>query len=500
MNELFLFVRPPRPLWPFNGPGSAFWPPLAFASLAAALRESCPDLRVAILDAPALEMGWKTLTAEIRRLQPAYIGIGEEAVSCVEGLRVARLAREAGAKVVAGGCFFGHVGRQALATGLIDIVVQGEGEQTIVDLIPGLRSGLPADFRRIPGVWFRDGEETVFTGFRHPMPDLDRLPMPAYDLLPVERYGRTSHNHPGLAAVELGRGCPHACEFCVLWRQMGEFVSSRTLPYYRAKSPERLLEEVRLLMDRYGRRYFGWVDPCFNASPEVPGRMGELLLKEDRRVQQSAWTRADYLIRDAASGALEQYVAAGVNQVFVGVDRIDPEELRALRKGNRGGESAEALRILAQRFPQVFTVGSFIYGLPGETPASVRALLRGAYSLPLDMHLFIPLTPLPGTPYWRDELWDPTGEAFRHHDFLPKTNGDRTQNRLTMALFAAMTTTWPAQRLRRFFGGPFSRHRRRRSISLRHTARSIPFVASGMARGAFGSRNGGMRFPRWYDS
>jgi hypothetical protein len=38
VTDLFLFVRPPRPMWPFNGPGSAFWPPLAFASLAAALR------------------------------------------------------------------------------------------------------------------------------------------------------------------------------------------------------------------------------------------------------------------------------------------------------------------------------------------------------------------------------------------------------------------------------------------------------------------------------
>ena len=69
MSELFLFVRPPRPLWPFNGPGSAFWPPLAFASLAAALREGVPDVRVGILDAPASRMGWTSLSAELARLR-----------------------------------------------------------------------------------------------------------------------------------------------------------------------------------------------------------------------------------------------------------------------------------------------------------------------------------------------------------------------------------------------------------------------------------------------
>ena len=105
MNELFLFVRPPRPLWPLNSPSSAFWPPLAFASMAAMLRERLPDLWVEILDAPALEMGWRTLTAEMQRRRPAFVGIGEEAVSCVEGLRLARLAKDCGAKVIAGGCF-----------------------------------------------------------------------------------------------------------------------------------------------------------------------------------------------------------------------------------------------------------------------------------------------------------------------------------------------------------------------------------------------------------
>ena len=143
MNELFLFVRPPRPLWPFNGPDSAFWPPLAFASMAAMLRERVPDLRVEILDAPALEMGWRSLETELARRRPAWVGIGEEAVSCVEGLRLARLSKSIGARVIAGGCFFGHVAPQALGTGLIDVVAHGEGEQTIVELVHALRETPP---------------------------------------------------------------------------------------------------------------------------------------------------------------------------------------------------------------------------------------------------------------------------------------------------------------------------------------------------------------------
>ena len=108
MTETFLFVRPPRPLWPFNGPSSAFWPPLAFASMAAMLRRGVGDLRVEILDGSALEMGWRSLEVQLRRRKPTFIGIGEEAVSCVEGLRAAKLAKAAGGI----GCMTGILRRE----------------------------------------------------------------------------------------------------------------------------------------------------------------------------------------------------------------------------------------------------------------------------------------------------------------------------------------------------------------------------------------------------
>ncbi len=151
MKQLFLFVRPPRPLWPFNGPASSVWPPLAFATLAAALRESIPDLDVAILDAPAIQMGWRSLTAELHRLRPTYVGIGEEAVSCVEGLQLARLAKGLGAQVIAGGCFFSHIPNEAIGSGLIDAVVHGEGEITLVEL--GAVITLRRDEELVPGAW-----------------------------------------------------------------------------------------------------------------------------------------------------------------------------------------------------------------------------------------------------------------------------------------------------------------------------------------------------------
>lgn len=501
MRELFLFVRPPRPLWPFNGPTTAFWPPLAFASLAAALRDHIADLRVEILDAPALEMGWRTLESEIHRRQPAYVGLGEEAVSCVEGLRLAQLAQDGGATVIAGGCFFGHVAAEALSTGLIDVVVQGEGEQTLVELIHTLRDGTWPALRGVAGLSFMDGDEVVTTRPRPLLENLDELPWPAYDLLPYERYGRLSRNHPNFAAIESSRGCVGACDFCVLWRQMGRHVGTRQVPCLRTKSAERLRAEVHRLRRDFERGYLGWVDPCFNAHPGRPAELAERLLRDGIRIGQSAWVRADGVVRDAESGALATCVRAGLNEMYIGVERPDTEGLHALNKTTSLTQTRRAFEILAREFPEVFTFGSFIYGLPGDSPAMMRAIYRLSVELEMDKAFFIPLTPLPGTPFWRTQLWDPTGWKFRHFSFLPSAHGAPGRAALDWTLLASFALDWSPARIGSYVRGFRCRDARKRRMTRRILGRATWFSAIALVRALFGSgRHGGMVLPRWYES
>ena len=328
-------------MWPFNSPASAFWPPLAFASLAAALRERVRGLRVEILDAPALEMGWRTIAGELRRRRPDYVGIGEEAVSCVEGLRLARLAKDGGATVIAGGCFFGQVAPQALATGLIDVVVHGEGEVTLVELVAALREHSPAALGGVAGITFlsepaAEPGSVVMTPPRPLIPDLDTLPFPAYDLLPVERYGAGSLNHPALAAIELGRGCFGSCDFCVLWRQMGQFAGGHAVPRLRVKSAERVVAEIRELAGRFERRYLGWVDPCFNADPRVPGEVAERLLRAGLRLGQSAWMRTDALVRDGRFGGARELRPRGAERSLSGDRTARPRQPGGSPENQRG--------------------------------------------------------------------------------------------------------------------------------------------------------------------
>jgi anaerobic magnesium-protoporphyrin IX monomethyl ester cyclase len=444
-------------------------------------------------------MGWKSLTAELRRRRPTYVGIGEEAVSCVEGLRVATLAKECGATVIAGGCFFGNVASEVLRSGQVDVVVHGEGEITLAELVGALRDKSVRSLRRVNGISFRVGAAVIRTLPRELIADLDALPLPAYDLLPMERYGQRSRNHTGLAAIELGRGCSCSCEFCVLWRQMGKYRGNRVVPHLRVKSAERLMEEIRMLMDRYHRRFLGWVDPCFNAHEATPRKVAEQLLREGRKVGQSAWVRADYVLRDEASGALSTCVDAGLCEMYLGIERGDKEGLRMLHKGNLLGESDKALWLLARKYPRVFTVGSFIYNLPGDSPPVVRKLFRDACSVPIDMAFFIPLTPLPGTPFWKTEAWDGTGEALREFDFLLHFQGQGLKAKLSRTLMLCYWFSWPKERLKTFLTGFVARDARRRSISRRNVVRFTWYLARAICSAIAGRPEFAMNLPAWYD-
>jgi radical SAM superfamily enzyme YgiQ (UPF0313 family) len=313
----------------------------------------------------------------------------------------------------------------------------------------------------------------------------------------MEKYGAKSRHHPSFASIESSRGCTHGCQFCVLWRQMGRFNSHRHVPCLRVKSPERLLEEIRILMDRYQRRYLGWVDPCFNADPETPARLSELLLKENRTIGQSAWMRADYILRDEDSGALRLCSRAGWNEAYIGVERLDRDELAALGKGNQHNEVERAAQLLHENYTQVVTFGSLIYGLPGDTAESVRAMFHAADVLQLDQLFFIPYTPLPGTPAWKPHMWDASGESFRRFDFVLGNDAEMAQ--LSTSIARSYLFDWSVSRLKRMLWGSINRNSRRRGICWNLLLRSTPVMLATAFRARAKTR-GGMVFPAWYES
>ena len=403
-----VLVRPPRYVWPFNSETSAFWQPLGLISVAAAVRHALPWVTVEVIDAPALKMGWKTLEDRLRARRIDVLGIGEETVSAHEGIRAAALAKRLhpDCLVVAGGYFYCYSLASTFASGVVDAIVHGEGEETFTDLVRN--AGDRATWPQVNGISYQDADGQIRTTRpRALIKDLDTLPFPAYDLLDMECYGRRSRNHPGLVSIEHSRGCTDNCSFCILWKHMGKHRdgSDDVRPHVRTQSPERSFETVHRLYHEFGRRTFGWVDPTFNVSPRWSDGWAELMLTSDMmdargdpRTIHTAWMRSDCVIRDHKSGVLDKLVRAGVRQVMIGVERDDEDSLALLNKHNNDAEvTREAISIFQQHYPQVFTIGSMIYGLPGDTKDDLKRLVGFQRELGLDFCFAIPLTPNPGT-------------------------------------------------------------------------------------------------------
>jgi len=416
------FIRTPRYLWPFNSTFSAFWPPLGFCSLAASLRERCPHVRLSILDCPALKIGWKSLERRLRARPPDVVCIGEETVSSPEGRRLARLAKTIDPRIVviAGGVYFSYAVEETFGEGDVDYIVRGEGERTFVELVRALMRD-EADLSRIRGLAYQDGNGAHVNAPRAPVMDLDSLPRPAYDLLDVDAYGRHSRNHPRLACLEHGRGCIDRCSFCILWKHFGACRNGAPAPCYRTKSAERSFEEVRWLVTEYDRKTIHFVDPCFNVDPGWTDRFADLMLGSGLDVRFTAWMRADFIVRDEELGILDKLVRAGLVQAYIGIERVDEDELRLLNKHHNGPAiTRKAVEILRSRYPQVFTIGTVIYGMPWESERTLAGLRDFQYHFPLDYAFYIPLAPNPGTDI-RDTLVASgcrMSDDFREYNFF----------------------------------------------------------------------------------
>jgi len=514
-----VLLRPPRYVWPFNSESSAFWQPLGLLCVAAAVRAQLPDVRVEVWDAPGEKFGWRTLRRRLAENRIDVLGIGEETVSAHEALRAAELTRELhpDCLIVGGGIYFAHSIEETLRDGQVDAIVRGEGEETFVELLRHAHDRSAWD--GIEGIAFRgsDGQIRV-NAPRELISDLDSLPFPAYELVGMHLYGYGSRNHPGLVSVEHSRGCIDNCSFCILWKHMGKYAGGdgQVRPRYRTKSGDRSFDEVRRLYRRFKRRTFGWVDPTFNVSERWSDRWTELMLASDlmdgrgrAKTLHTAWVRADCVVRDEKLGVLEKLVRAGVRQVMIGVERDDRTGLTALSKHNNEPEICrEAFAIFREKYPQVYTIGTVIFALPGDTIADLKRLAACQYDMQMDYCFVMPLTPNPGTGVADDarghgRVGD--GDLANYNFHTPVCTTDALNLRQLESIYWRIMLSGDRRRIARGVRQLFAeRDRRKRRVHLALLARGTKIAAKSLLRAVF---NPGKtqptlysRKPSWYDT
>ena len=391
-----LFIRTPRYQWPFHSEHSSFWQPLGFCSMAAVLRKNIDDIKIKIIDCPAERIGWKSARTILIRERPNILCVGEETVSAHEALRLVKFVKTnlPDTVIIAGGVFFSYM-TTLMLNHPIDFIVKGEGEITLLELVKELMSKNP-DFKKIKGIAFKKKGVIITTPPRKLL-DMDALPMPAYDLLNMRSYGKKSSNHPNFTAIEHGRGCVGNCNFCILWKHMGEHKNNSVIPCYRTKSVQKTIDEVLHLYEKYKRKTFLWVDPTWNVNQKWNQEFADALIDSGIDTNHNLWLRADFIVRDEQKGIMNKIAKAGMAQAMVGIERTDKDELAYLNKTNYSFETTKKAFKILKKYPDVLTIATYIYGLPDETKKSMHTFWNQLKEIPFDFGLPVPLTPNPGT-------------------------------------------------------------------------------------------------------
>ncbi len=268
----------------------------------------------------------------------------------------------------------------------IDIIVRGEGDETIIELLRALENNQPLDV--IPGISFRENGKVINTADRTSTVDMDALPFPAYHLLPWQKY--KPHPPHGLAlpfaAVVTSRGCPYRCAYC----SKPVFGSK-----FRAQSPERVIEEVAYLKEKFGVKEIAFYDDSFTLDKKRVHAIAEGIIDRGLKVSWTCETRVNLVDREL----LRHIKQAGCYAIAYGIESGSAEIIKTLQKDITLEQAEEAVRVSREAGLQV--IGYFMLGSPGETTETVRQTIDFARKLKVDFAQFSVTTPFPGT-----ELYD----------------------------------------------------------------------------------------------
>ncbi len=282
----------------------------------------------------------------------------------------------------------------------VDGVVIGEGERPAADLIEAMRHRTPID--AVPGVMTWKNRED---GFRHQsaLQGFDTVPAPDRSL--TAQYRKWYHHGQASpsASVETSRGCPFDCNFCSVW----VFYQRRA----RRRSPEAIVAELEAI-DEY--EVFFTDDIAF-LHYESYKEMAERIIASGMEKKYTCETRCDLVIKYRDLFPL--WKRAGLHTVFLGVEKIDDDGLKSVRKRTKGGADANVEAIQILKDAGITPLTSFITD-PDWDEQGFDRLEEYIRRYELPNPAFTVLTPLPGTELYKERQHELTTHDYGYYDVI----------------------------------------------------------------------------------
>jgi len=360
--------------------------PLGIAYLAAILKQAGHD--VSVLDPCPDNLSINEIADWILLQRPDVLGISTLTHMSQQAYNLASEAkrRMPVIPIVLGGAHCTRFPESVMSKcSDIDVVVIGEAEGRIVALVEALERG--NGLGSIPGLIFKEEKtgEIQDTGAPPQAKDLDRLPFPERSLFDHTKYYPFPDQVRKRPVTNLitSRGCPwRKCKFC--------FEGGKYMPRYRRRSPENVIEELIDVKEQGFKGVAIW-DDNFCVSEKWISRFCELYREHQLDLTWTCYGRVDQIteqmVRDISS--------AGCFSIYFGFESGDQSILDFIQKGTTLDQARKA--VAACRRAKLEVRGSFILGMPGDTPELAEKSIRFARELDLDFVKFMLYTPEHGT-------------------------------------------------------------------------------------------------------
>ena len=356
-------------------------PPMGIATITAVLEKQGYPL--SIIDANALQISPDNIPQYTNNTAVVLLTAMTPTINAAA--RIAKQVKQAkpDVKIVLGGAHATLLPDDTLASlPEVDVIVRGEGEETITELLPALEQ--ENALTHIGGISYRREGKIVNNPERTTKVDLDAVPFLPYHLLPFTKYRPHPPHGRALpfAAVITSRGCPYRCAYC-----------SKPIfgNKFRAQSPQRVVEEIEYYVNKFGVKEIAFYDDVFTLDKKRAFAISEGILQKGLKLYWTCETRANLVDKEL----LLQMRRAGCYSVSYGIESASQEILDAINKDITPEKVEQAIHLTREAGLQ--TTGYFMVGCPGETPQTIRKSIAFAQKLHLDYAQFAITTPFPGT-------------------------------------------------------------------------------------------------------
>jgi radical SAM superfamily enzyme YgiQ (UPF0313 family) len=373
----------------------------------------CKGLSVAIIDAEAEQLVSTEVAERIEELNPvlaAVVVYGHQPSASTQIMTAASQVCTAikqqtpPQKVLLVGGHAAALPERTLREEDSDFVAAGEGLHTLVELVAALKTAAP-ELAKVPGLWYRDEGRVCHTKDRPLVRDLDgEMPGIAWDLLPMKEY--RAHNWHCLgnsrrqpyAAIYTTFGCPYHCSFCCIQApfKSGEQAAGLTgsVNTYRFWSPDSVIEQIDVLVNRYGVRNLKIADEMFVLNRRHVLGICDRIIERGYDLNLWAYTRVD-TIKD---GMLEKLKQAGFNWLAFGIE-AGADRVRA--NVDKAFAQEELYRVIHDvRQAGINVIGNYIFGLPEDDLETMQATLDLALDLNCEFANFYSAMAYPGSPLY----------------------------------------------------------------------------------------------------